>query len=55
MTLLCANPGWLAEEVHVEREFMQGDFKCGDIFHMEVRDGMAEYYSIGKRDGAVLL
>ena len=53
MTLMCANPSWVAEVVDVEGAFLQGRFTDGEVLHMEVPDGMTQYY--GDRSDTVLL
>ena len=53
MTLMCANPEWVAEVVDVEGAFLQGRFTDGEVLHMEVPDGMTQYY--GDRADTVLL
>ena len=53
MTVMCMNPEWVAEVVDVEGAFLQGRFTDGEVLHMEVLDGMTQYY--GDRADTVLL
>ena len=53
ITLLCANPDWVAEVMDVEGAFLQGKFKDGERLYVEIPDGMAKYY--GDPSDTVLL